>query len=60
MINNDLFEKYAHIHPLIVHRTIEYLKNEKDIIYNLDRIPNRFPIVWNDLEKKWINKKCHN
>ena len=56
----DIFEVFKDIHPLIVFRTIEKLKKIDDIIYILNNIPKKYPIMWDDENKKWINKICHN
>ena len=56
-IVNSLREKYAFIHPLIFQRSIERAKSGGELFDILDSIPQEFPIVWNEENKRWITTK---
>ena len=46
--------KYSHIHPLILHRSIERARSNGDLFDILYGIPS-FPIVWSDSENGWVH-----
>ncbi len=54
---NGLKEKYAHIHPLIFHRSKERSKTGGELFDLLDMMPKEFPIIWNEENKKWETTK---
>ena len=49
----NLRERYAHIHPLIFHRSEEKAKSPGDLFDILDTIPD-YPIIWNEQEHRWV------
>lgn len=57
MIDKQVIEglkvKFAHIHPLIFHRSLERASSGGDLFDILDTMPIDYPIIWNDREHRW-------
>ena len=51
---SKLKERYD-VHPLIFHRSVERAKTAGDLFDILDTIPNKFPLIWNEKERRWLN-----
>ncbi len=51
---DGLRRRYSHLHPLIFQRTIERATSAGEVFDILEGIPNTFPLVWNDNDRKWI------
>jgi hypothetical protein len=49
-----LRERYAHVNPLIFHRSISYAKSGGDLFDILEGIPKMFPIVWDHKSHQWV------
>ena len=45
-------QRYAHIHPLLLWRSIERAKTPGDLFDILESIPE-FPVAWSDEEHCW-------
>lgn len=52
MIDN-LRKRYAHLHPLIFHRSVERARNDVELFDILDSCPTDFPIIWDIDERRW-------
>jgi hypothetical protein len=48
-----LKSRYAHVHPLIFHRSCEKACTVGELFDILDTIPQSFPIIWNGETKRW-------
>ena len=51
---SKLKERYP-VHPLIFHRSMEKAKTAGDLFDILDTMPNKFPLIWNEKERRWLN-----
>jgi len=51
---NKLRERYAKVHPLIFHRSVEKAKDAGDLFDILDSIQNKLPIVWDENKHRWV------
>lgn len=49
-----LKEKYCHVHPLIFHRSVEHSKSAGDLFDILYDLPEKLPILWDDISHRWI------
>lgn len=49
-----LKNRYSHLHPLLLQRSIERAKSNGDLFDILDTTPTIFPIIWNDAEYRWV------
>jgi hypothetical protein len=49
-----LKERYKHIHPLMFHRSVERAENDVELFDILDSIPQKYPIVWDESERRWV------
>lgn len=48
-----LRNRYKDIHPLIFHRSMEKSKSIGELFDIMEAIPEDYPIVWNEQERKW-------
>jgi len=47
--------KFAHIHPLAFHRSLERAKSVGDLFDILSSFDEaKFPIIWDENEHKWV------
>ena len=52
-------EKFAHIHPLIVHRSVERAKSPGDLFDILDELSTNmketfmYPLIWHEEDHRW-------
>ena len=49
-----LRKRYAELHPLIFHRSVERAKNLSDLFDILEQIPKNMPISWDEAQRLWI------
>lgn len=49
-----LRERYPNVHPLIFNRAVEKAATKTELFDIIDSLPDRYPIVWDDLQRKWI------
>jgi hypothetical protein len=49
-----LKERYPQIHPLIFHRSMERAKSPGDLFDILETFPDKYPVIWNDQQHRWI------
>ena len=49
-----LRKRNEHVHPLIFQRSVERAKSAGELFDILDKIPNRFPIIWSEKDRKWV------
>jgi hypothetical protein len=58
MINSELVtklkERYKDVHPLMFHRSQEAARTPGELFDILDTIPKKYPIVWDDGERRWV------
>ncbi|RDJ35233.1 MAG: hypothetical protein DWQ19_10485 [Crenarchaeota archaeon] len=52
-----LKDRYSDIHPLIFHRSAERSTTKIELFDTLDTLPEDYPIVWDDMERRWIATK---
>jgi hypothetical protein len=52
-----LREKYKHLHPLILHRSVEYATTVGDLFEILDSFPIQYPVIWDEKEHRWKTQK---
>ena len=52
-IVESLRVRYAHLHPLLVHRSIDRARSDGDLFDILDTIPADLPIVWDESAYRW-------
>lgn len=52
-IVEKLKERYE-VHPLIFHRAAERANSPGELFDILETIPNDFPIIWDDDERKFV------
>jgi len=48
-------QRYSNIHPLIFHRSMERAKTAGDLFDILDSMPNKFPLIWDEKERRWFS-----
>lgn len=48
-------ERYSHLHPLILYRSIERANDLMELFDILENIPN-FPIVWDENKRLWVKE----
>lgn len=46
--------RYAHVHPLLFHRSMDRARSNGDLFDILDTIPNEHPIVWDEESYRWV------
>jgi hypothetical protein len=54
-IINGLKNKYPDLHPLIFRRSVERAKTNGDLFDIIDTVPKKYPICWNEKEKRWLS-----
>lgn len=54
-IIKSLKEKYSFLHPLLFQRSVEKAKDAGELFDILESVPEKYPIVWDDDEKRWVN-----
>lgn len=52
-VQNALRERYGHIHPLLFFRSLERAETDGELFDLLHDMPNEFPLIWNEQDKKW-------
>lgn len=53
IVVGKLLERYGHLHPLILRRSVERVKTLGELFDVLDSFPIAFPVVWNESERRW-------
>lgn len=48
-----LMERYSHLHPLVLHRSVERAKTLGELFDLLDCFPTEMPVAWDEQERKW-------
>lgn len=56
-INQALKDRYAHIHPLIFQRSMEKARSHGELFDILEDVPNAYPLVWDEIERRWKHTK---
>lgn len=56
-------ERYNHLHPLILNRSLEKAETAVELFDILDSFPQLFPVIWNDKDRCWqttddLYQKC--
>jgi hypothetical protein len=46
--------KYAHVHPLVFHRSAEKASSFLNLFEILESIPENPPFSWDDSRKSWV------
>lgn len=49
-----LRERYSHVHPLLVHRSIDRARSNGDLFDILDTMPDKYPIIWDEESYRWV------
>jgi hypothetical protein len=49
-----LRDRYSHLHPLLVHRSIDRARSNGDLFDILDTIPDKYPIIWDEEKYRWV------
>lgn len=47
-------DKYSHIHPLLLQRSIERAKDSTDLFEILESIPKKPPFSWSEESRSWV------
>jgi hypothetical protein len=47
-------ERYAHIHPLIFHRSVERAKNAVELFDILETFLDKYPLIWDNELRNWV------
>lgn len=50
-----LKKRYSHIHPLMLHRSIERASNMSNLFDILEGVPDKYPIAWDEALKSWVS-----
>jgi len=50
----SLKTRYNKYHPLLFHRSLERAKTEGELFDILDSIPEKFPIIWDEQQSRWV------
>lgn len=50
-----LKKRYSNLHPLIFHRSVERARSLSDLFDILEQIPNKSPIVWDEIQRLWVH-----
>jgi hypothetical protein len=45
---------YSYVHPLLFQRSVEKARSPGDLFDILDTIPSKFPITWDDSQRRWV------
>lgn len=61
MIDKDVIDKlrerYSFLHPLLFQRSVERAKSPGDLFDILDTVPNEYPLIWDEDQRKWVTTK---
>lgn len=49
--------RYANLHPLIFHRSMERAKSLVELFDILETVPKNYPIVWCEKTNRWKEEK---
>jgi hypothetical protein len=53
VVVDKLKERYAHLDPLLVHRSVEKATSVGELFDILDTVPEQMPVVWNAESRRW-------
>jgi hypothetical protein len=48
-----LLERYSHLHPLILRRSVERAKSLGELFDFFDGFPIEMPVTWDEANRKW-------
>lgn len=54
---DGLKKKFADIHPMIFHRSLERAKTAGELFDILLDVPIEYPIIWDEESKRWSTTK---
>lgn len=54
---SKLKSRYPHLHPLLVHRSVQRAKSLGELFDILESVPDDFPVTWNEKTRTWENTK---
>lgn len=46
--------KYAHVHPLVLHRSVERASSTLNLFEILEGVPKEGPFSWDDSKRMWV------
>lgn len=46
--------RYGHLHPLLVHRSVERARTVGELFDLLDTCPPGSPVVWDHAARRWV------
>jgi hypothetical protein len=46
--------RYAHMHPLIFHRSVERARTVTELFDILESFPDTYPIIWDHHARCWV------
>ena len=55
-----LKNRYAHLYPTLVSRSIERAQNETELFDILDTVPLSLPVRWDHHSRRWVNCDLYN
>jgi hypothetical protein len=55
-IASNFKKRYAHLHPLLVHRSVERAKSFVDLFEILEQVPKKYPVVWSEEKRSWVKE----
>ncbi len=53
-IIDKLKDRYAHVHPLIFHHSVNRAKSGGDLFDILDTLPEKYPLIWDEQMRRWV------
>lgn len=54
---DGLKKKFAEIHPMIFHRSLERARTAGELFDILSEVPTEYPIIWEEESKRWVTTK---
>lgn len=52
-VQKALRKRHEHVHPLLFLRSMERAKTDGELFDFLDGMPDDYPMVWDEGERKW-------
>lgn len=53
----SLKNRYSHLHPLVLSRSIERAIDESELFDILDTYPHTSPVSWDSNKRRWVKTK---
>lgn len=52
-------QQFRHLHPLLIHRSIERAKNLQELSDILSGLSGqvKLPLIWNEAKRRWMNTR---